>query len=35
MARFPAAFDMVFAPEGIGVIHTPYRAPNAYLYEER
>lgn len=34
MARFPAAFDMVFAPAGIEVSHTPCRAPNADAYAQ-
>ncbi len=34
-AKFPAAFDTVFAAEGIAIVRTPYRAPNANAYAER
>lgn len=34
-AKFPAAFDVVFASEGIKAILTPYQAPNANAYAER
>lgn len=33
--KFTQAFDTVFRSEGIDVISTPYRAPNANSYAER
>jgi putative transposase len=34
-SKYCAAFDRVLSDEGIEVIHTPYRAPNANAYAER
>ena len=34
-AKFPAAFDTVFASEGVAIVRTPYCAPNANAYAER
>jgi putative transposase len=34
-SKFTAAFDEVFRSEGIKVIHTPVRAPQANAYAER
>jgi hypothetical protein len=34
-SKFTPAFDSIFASEGIHVIQTPYRAPNANAYAER
>jgi putative transposase len=34
-SKFTPTFDSIFASEGIHVIQTPYRAPNANAYAER
>lgn len=34
-ATFPAAFDAVFAPEGVSILRTPYRALKANAFAER
>src|SRR3954470_3492285 len=34
-AKFPPAFDTVFAAEGLEIVRTPYRSPTANAYAER
>lgn len=34
-AKVPPAFGAVFATEGIAIVRTPYRAPNANAYAQR
>jgi putative transposase len=34
-SKFSAAFDAIFASEGIGIVRTPVRAPNANRHVER
>lgn len=34
-AKFPAACDTVFATEGVAIMRTPFRAPNANAHAER
>ncbi len=34
-AKFPPAFDTLFAAEGVAIVRTPYRTPTANAYAER